>query len=96
MKFLIINRPNGSDHGLAASADAIESYANAVEAGLKSGAIECAYALIAGGSAYVINAKDTEELAVKVRYDPLFASSDTQVIPIADAIDFLHGSKAHA
>ena len=96
MKFLIINRPTGHDHGLDGSADSVHSYANAVEAGLKNGSIEAAYALIAGGSAYVINAKNTEELATKVRYNPLFASQTTEVIPVADAVDFLRGAAKHA
>ena len=95
MKFLVINRPNGREHGLSGTADAVNSYANAVEAALKSGAIEAAYAFIAGGAAYVVNADTTQELATKVRYDPLFASMDTEIHPIADAHDFLRGVSKH-
>ena len=90
MKFLVINRPRAElPRGLGADSDAVAGHANAIEAALDDGTLEAAYAFIAGGSAYVINAKDTEDLAKRVRYDPLFRSSNTEIYPIAHAVDFL-------
>ena len=71
------------------SSDAVAGYGNAVAAAVENGKLEAAYVLIGGGSVYVVNADDTEELALKVRSDPLFKSSHTEIHPIADASDFL-------
>lgn len=91
MKFLVINRPTGDDHGLGHDAGVAHDFAEQIEAAVANGTIECAYAFVSGGGAYVCTAKDTEELVKKVRLNPLFKSSHTEVIPIADAHDFLRG-----
>jgi len=89
MKFLVISKPNGNSHGLAVSEAGM--YGQKVQALVDSEAntIEKAYAIISGGSAVIINAVDTTELATIVRSSPLFKSSNTEIIPIADASDFL-------
>ncbi|CAA9202065.1 hypothetical protein [Flavobacterium collinsii] len=87
MKFLVISRPNGQGHGLNATADTGAQVKALVED--PKSPIEKAYAVISGGSIIVINAKDTVELATIVRSNPLFKASFTEIIPIADAHDFL-------
>lgn len=91
MKFLVVARPNGQPHGLSTSPESVHAHANAVEAALAEGSVEAAYAIVAGGYVSVFTAKDTEQLARMVRYNPLFKSSSVDIIPIADAQDFLHG-----
>lgn len=91
MKFLVIARPTGHDHGLDSSARSARRFAGELKKLQKSGGIEACYAFIAGGYAYVVNAADTRELAVKVRHDPLFDTAHTEIIPVADAVDFLEG-----
>lgn len=86
MKFLVIMRPNGSDH--SAGKDT-KSHTAALKKAIKDGTVEAAYAFIGGGCAYVVKAKDTYELAGKVRFNPLFASCHVDVIPVADAVDSL-------
>ncbi len=87
MKFLVISRPNGQPHGLKGGAESSAQVKSLVED--PKSPVEQAYAFIAGGSALVINAADTEELASIVRGNPLFKYSFTEIIPIADAHDFL-------
>ncbi len=62
---------------------------------LDNGTLEVCYMLISGGHMFVIDAKDTEELAVKVRYNPLFKKSHTEIIPIANAVEYLEGAMEH-
>ncbi|MFN2268033.1 MAG: hypothetical protein ABR533_07130, partial [Desulfonatronovibrio sp.] len=62
---------------------------------LDNGTLEVCYTLISGGHAFVINADSTEELATKVRYNPLFKSTETEIIPIANAVDFLERAREH-
>jgi len=98
MKFLVISRPNGQDHGLASGYDRVDNISDhnkALKGLLKDNTVENAYAFISGGSAVVINADSTKELAIKVRHNPLFKSCNTEIIPIADAIDFLDGVVDH-
>lgn len=89
MKFLVIMRPNGSKHGIGKDG---KGHTEALKKAIKSGAVESAYAFIGGGAAYVVKAKDTYELAGKVRYNPLFDSCSVEVIPVADAVDFLEAA----
>ena len=94
MKFLVISRPNGNDHGLSGGYDVAENINNHndnLKALLADNTIEAAYAFISGGATIIMNANSTKELAIKVRNNPLFKSSHTEVIPVADAVDFLEG-----
>ncbi len=94
MKFLVISRPNGQDHGLAGTYDVVDNvndHNKNLKRILRDKTVERADAFISGGSAVVMNADTTKELAVKVRSNPLFKSSSTEIIPIADAVDFLDG-----
>ena len=93
MKFLVIMRPNGSDH--SAGKDT-KSHTAALKKAIKEGVVEAAYAFIGGGCAYVVKAKDTYELAGKVRFNPIFEASHVDVIPVADAVDFLDSAARHA
>jgi hypothetical protein len=89
MKFLVISKPNGTSHGLeAGTASALSKQIKGFVESPTNG-LEAAYAMISGGSAIVINAADTKELAKMVRSNPLFKSSSTEIIPIADAHDFI-------
>jgi hypothetical protein len=91
MKFLVIARPTGHDHGLDSSPKSARRFAAELKKLQKGGAVEACYAFIAGGYAYVVSASDTRDLAVKVRHDPLFDAAHTEIIPVADAVDFLEG-----
>ncbi|NIR27871.1 MAG: hypothetical protein GWN84_00745 [Gammaproteobacteria bacterium] len=88
MRFLIINRPNspGSDEWMEQRPDKIAAM---LREWLEGGVVEAPHVLIGGGHMYICEAKDEEELAVKVRYNPFFKNSDTEVIPIVDALAFL-------
>jgi hypothetical protein len=61
---------------------------------LKDGTVEVAYSRVDGGHIYVVTADSMKELVYKVRGNPFFEDSDTEVIPIMDAVDFLEGLKA--
>lgn len=89
MKFLILNRASGQPHDLETTPGAVASHTNNLKGMLADGTLEAAWALLSGGHAYVTVAQDAEELALKLRQNPLFDSSHTEVLPIADAVDFL-------
>lgn len=93
MKFLVITRPNGGEHGLSATKQSATSMAAELRKLQESKVLEVCYAFIGGGSAYVINADSTKQLAVLVRSNPLFHSQTHEIVPVADAYDFL---EAHA
>jgi hypothetical protein len=93
MKFLVITRPLGGGQKIAnASAT---SYTAEIKKLHDSKVLEASYAFIGGGSAYVVQADTTKQLAVLVRSSPLFHSQSHEVIPIADAMDFLEGLAAY-
>ncbi len=89
MRFLVIARPSSGSYNFTQDPKELRRYSEELQEGLDQQIIEVAYTLIAGGYAYVIKVRNTDELAVKMRRDPLFAHSQTEVIPIAPAVDFL-------
>jgi len=95
MKFLVINRPTGVPSGVERHHESYEKMAANIDEAIKAGKIDAAWTFIGGGHAYIVSASDTKELAKKVRYNKLFRSSDTEVIPIADASTFLRESAKH-
>lgn len=103
MKFLVINKHTGQDvshpHLQHEDPKVVKQRKEKGIAHLKellnNGTLEVCYSLISGGHAFVINAESSEELAVKVRYNPLFKSTETEIIPIANAVDFLEGVREH-
>ncbi len=95
MKFLIINKPTGQGHGMEASPANIRKHAAGIKEMLDNGTIEAAYALLAGGHCYVVEADGPEDLSLKVRYNPLWQGSHTEILPIEDAVAYLEGYAAH-
>lgn len=95
MKFMVINKPTGHGHGLEDTPESIRKYAGQVQELMDNGTIEEAYVIISGGHLYIIDADTTEELVTKVRYNPLFKGSHTEVIAIEDALGYLEGYAAH-
>jgi len=95
MKFLVINRPTGVPSGVERHHESFEKMAQTIDDAIKDGKIDAAWSFIGGGHAYIVTANDTKELALKVRYNKLFRSSDTEVIPIADASTFLRNASKH-
>jgi hypothetical protein len=91
MKFLVIGKPFSKNHGYSSSNEKVSTHVNSLKSVVGSSTVEKAYALISGGFALVINANDTEELAVIVRSNPFFKTSHVDIIPIADAVDFVEG-----
>jgi hypothetical protein len=89
MKFLVIMRPNGQPYDLAS--DARQKYAGELRQALSSGDVEAAYAFVAGGGAFVVNANESDELIAKVRSNPYFKGSHVDVIPVVDADAFIGG-----
>lgn len=88
MKFLVISRPNGHQHDLGKNVSA-KNYAAEITKLHESKVLEVSYAFIGGGSAYVVNADTAKQLAVLVRSNPLFNTQNHEIVPIADANDFL-------
>ena len=90
MKFMVINRPTGHNKD-AVSGDPshMRQHAADIRKWLHSKDIECCYHMVSGGHVYVVNVNDIHELQLAVRRNPLFEESDTEVIPITDAADFL-------
>ncbi len=95
MKFLVINKPTGHGHGIDADPANIRKYAASVQEMLDNGTVEAAYVLLSGGHMYIVNADSSEELVLKVRYNPLFKASQTEIIPIEDAMGYLEAYAAH-
>jgi hypothetical protein len=91
MKFLVITRPNGNSHSVEASKSSATNLAATLRQLQSDGVIEASYAFIGGGSAYVVNADTAKQLGVLVRSNPLFSSQNHEIIPVADAHDFLDG-----
>jgi hypothetical protein len=91
MKFLVISRPHGGGHDAGSHPAVAREFADQLRKMIDDGTLEAAYAFIGGGSAYVISADSTVELAHKVRGNPVFSAGTHEVIPIADAHDFLDG-----
>jgi hypothetical protein len=95
MKFLIINKPTGHDHGIDDSPATIRNYAGRIKEAIDKGVIEDAYVLLSGGHMYIVDADSSEELVSKVRYNPLFRKSHTEIIPIEPALGYLEAYAAH-
>ena len=103
MKFLVINKHTGQDvaheHLQHEDPSVVKERKDKAIARLKEmkkdGTLEACYSLISGGHVYVINAESTEELATKVRYNPLFKMTETEIYPIADAVEFLEEARKH-
>jgi muconolactone delta-isomerase len=95
MKFLVTNKPHSNGHDMASDPESSRIYAAQVKELLENGTLVSAYVLAGGGYVYVMNAKDSEELLIKLRYDPLFNFMDTTVTPVVDAVDFLEGHALH-
>jgi hypothetical protein len=95
MKFLIINRPNGKYSGFSDDTTEVKQAHSLLKAAIESGDVKAAYVLHSGGHAYVVDADSSEDLAIKVRYNPLFRSSDTEIIPVEDALTYLAGYASH-
>jgi len=91
MKFMVINTPNGQNYAGVGPKSSTDT--SALEGLLGDGSVEVAYVTVAGGHIYVVTAETTEELVYKVRGNPFFHDSNTEVIPIIDAVDFLAGVK---
>jgi len=89
VKFLIINRDFGTNADPLATKSGVKDHVDQLKAHIKDGTIEVAYAFPQGGCAYVVNSIDTEDLTKKIRFYPGFQWNQTEVIPIADAVDFL-------
>ncbi|MCM2292384.1 hypothetical protein NAC44_08580 [Allorhizobium sp. BGMRC 0089] len=89
MKFLVIAKQVSNGHKLSSSQDLSRVLNEALSAALSDGSIEAAYAIIAGGFAYILNADSAEELARNVRFNPLFRSSSVEILPVSDARMFL-------
>ena len=95
MKFLVISRPNGSDHRQNKTTASAKSLSGSIRKLHENKTIEASYVFIGGGSAFVVVADSTKQLAVIVRSNPLFSSQNHEIIPIADAADFLEGYAEH-
>lgn len=96
MKFMIINRPTGARSSkVSGDPEELRSHAANINQWLDKGTIECCYHMVSGGHFYVVNVDTIEQLQLAVRRNPLFDSSDTEVIPITDAADFLEGYAKH-
>lgn len=89
MKFLIIMRPNGQSYDIGDGERG--RYAGELRQALTSGEVEAAYAFVAGGGAYVVNADNTHELLSRVRDTPYFRGSYVDVIPVLDADLLIEG-----
>ena len=95
MKFMVINKPTGHGHGIEDTPESIRKYAAQVKEMMDNGTIDDAYVILSGGHLYIIDADTTEELVAKVRYNPLFKGSHTEIIPIEGVLGYLEGYAAH-
>lgn len=97
MKFLIINKPATNEHDYSTDRDPakLRSYAAQVKDMIDQGHILGAWVLHHGGHAYVIEAENSEDLAIKIRYNPLFKHSHTRVVPFEDAVVYLESTAKH-
>src|SRR5882672_7556998 len=91
MKFVIINQPSGQDYAGVSDRTPIDTAP--LKKLLGDGTIEVCYSMVSGGHIYVVTASDAEELVRKVRGNPFFHDSQTEIIPVMDAVDFLEGYK---
>jgi hypothetical protein len=90
MKFMIINRPTGHNAGgVSKNPSHQEEWAEQIRKWLKDEKLECCYHMVSGGHVYVVNSDTIHDLSYRVRSNPLFEESHTEVIPITDAADFL-------
>lgn len=89
MKFMIINRSRGARHG-DGNIEHSKRGQEVMEHALEQGNIEACYVLISGGHIIIAEVENTAQLAKLVRFNPLFKSMDTEIIPIEDASKFLN------
>jgi hypothetical protein len=95
MKFLVIATSNSRENDFDLAGNNLNSLIKQLQAMIGSRTLESAYALISGGFVLIINAEGTNELATIIRSNPLFKTTHTQIMPIADAVDFLEGYAEH-
>jgi hypothetical protein len=89
MKFLVITGRNGLEKESVRSGLEVVDLAKEVSELYQKKVLESSFAFMGGGSAFVLNANSTEELSVLIRSNALFRYRSHEIIPIADAIDFL-------
>jgi len=101
MLFLVINKKTGSQPDVEVdddqkTADNVRMAADALEAALaEGGQLKGAWALLAGGHVYIVEAAHAGELTELVRLNPLSKHCETDIFPIADAVDYLRHYAAY-
>ncbi len=91
MKYLIVAKSRRNqllDPGKASLPDMLDAR-DKMHAAKASGVIEGVYALVAGGSVWIVNADSHESLARTLRKYQLSDAADVEVIPVIDAFSVL-------
>jgi len=91
MKYVVIaksRRNYVSDEGKSKLSDMLDTR-DKMRAARENGSLEGVYALVAGGSIWVVNADSNEALARTLRKYRLSDAADVEVIPVIDAFSVL-------
>jgi hypothetical protein len=87
MKYLIISRgaPLGAPQD--AAIEHLNTVKEKIQAGIDQGKLDAVYALVSGGSVWVVNAESHEALAQGLRKWKLPHNHDVEVHPIVDVLE---------
>ncbi len=89
MKYLVISRGAPFASPEDGTAEALGAVKDQLLAGKEKGKVEAVYALVSGGSVWVINADSHEALAQGLRKYQLTHNHDVEVYPIVDVFERL-------
>lgn len=84
MKYLIITKPRNTMIPDKATAAHLKEAKKKLQAGMDKGIVEGCYALVSGGSVWVVNARSHGSLARALRKFGLTLVHDIEVHPIVD------------
>ena len=93
MKYLVISK--GPSLARDAGTNALAKAKDKLQEAMEAGKVEACYGLVAGGTAWVINADSHGDLARGLRIFHLSSVHDVEVYPIVDGIKALEAHIVH-
>jgi len=86
--FMVISRPRKGSR-LKVPTDRLRKAAESLRAALDAGHMEMAYAMVAGGSVYVLRAASRDVLERQLQRHPLGQVSDIEIREVVDSVERL-------
>lgn len=86
MKFMVISKPNAAGKEESPTVASLEAAAVNVRRYLDQKVLDAAYAIIGGGSVYVVNVESLDQLEAGLRDHELTRRSDIEIHAVRDPV----------